>query len=171
MLFSVVFVCKVSQIDALAPKKQLNPFTTGVPHMRHTGKKNCWASCRCEAGSDPLQDMWVNILFKSNFVSFLSTGKDQQHNNYIFSTEDEGIDVVTFLYQLTSGSAGQSYGLNVARLAQIPHSILRRAAEKSKHLENICKMRRKGKEIFKKIASDNNEKTRELLQELRSEGI
>lgn len=49
---------------------------------------------------------------------------------------------MTFLYQLTSGSAGQSYGLNVARLAQIPHSILRRAAEKSKHLENICKMRR-----------------------------
>ncbi|XP_063604742.1 DNA mismatch repair protein Msh3-like [Penaeus indicus] len=94
------------------------------------------------------------------------------HMSFIVNEEeDEGVDVVTFLYQLTSGSAGQSYGLNVARLAQVPHSILRKAAEKSKHLENICKMRRKGKEMFKKIASGNNGETKELLQELRNEGM
>lgn len=59
-----------------------------------------------------------------------------------FSGENDGVDVVTFLYQLTEGSAGQSYGLNVARLAQVPHSILARAAEKSKSLQTICRMRR-----------------------------
>lgn len=59
-----------------------------------------------------------------------------------FSGENDGVDVVTFLYQLTEGSAGQSYGLNVARLAQIPHPILTRAAEKSKSLQTMCTMRR-----------------------------
>ena len=42
------------------------------------------------------------------------------------------------MYQLTSGSAGQSYGLNVARLAEVPQSILLKAAEKSKELEKTC---------------------------------
>ena len=52
------------------------------------------------------------------------------------------MDVVTFLYQLTSGSAGQSYGLNVARLAQVPYPILKKASDKSKELERLCVMRR-----------------------------
>lgn len=88
------------------------------------------------------------------------------HMSFIVNEEGEGIDVVTFLYQLTSGSAGQSYGLNVARLARVPHPILLKAAEKSKQLEKICSMRRKEKEIFQKLVQ-STENTRELLQELK----
>ncbi|XP_036454840.1 DNA mismatch repair protein Msh3 [Colossoma macropomum] len=52
-------------------------------------------------------------------------------------------EFITFLYQLTEGAAGRSYGLNVARLANIPESILGTAALKSKELEAIVNSRRK----------------------------
>ncbi|XP_055874191.1 DNA mismatch repair protein Msh3-like isoform X1 [Biomphalaria glabrata] len=43
---------------------------------------------------------------------------------------------ITFLYELTEGSAAKSYGLNVARLASIPDCILNLAHRKAQELEN-----------------------------------
>lgn len=51
-------------------------------------------------------------------------------------------EFITFLYQLTEGAAGRSYGLNVARLADIPDSILHSAARKSRELESMVNTRR-----------------------------
>ncbi|KAG2634956.1 hypothetical protein PVAP13_2NG321800 [Panicum virgatum] len=42
-----------------------------------------------------------------------------------------GLEEVTFLYRLTAGACPKSYGVNVARLAGIPASVLLRANEKS----------------------------------------
>uniref|UniRef100_A0ACD5YI65 Uncharacterized protein n=1 Tax=Avena sativa TaxID=4498 RepID=A0ACD5YI65_AVESA len=42
-----------------------------------------------------------------------------------------GLEEVTFLYRLTAGLCPKSYGVNVARLAGIPASVLQRANEKS----------------------------------------
>ena len=47
----------------------------------------------------------------------------------------EDYDKVVFLYQLERGTAGGSYGLNVAALAGLPPSILKLAQEKSKELQ------------------------------------
>ncbi|KAF8657666.1 hypothetical protein HU200_059821 [Digitaria exilis] len=46
-----------------------------------------------------------------------------------------GLEEVTFLYRLTSGACPKSYGVNVARLAGIPASVLQRANEKSSDFE------------------------------------
>ena len=51
-------------------------------------------------------------------------------------------DSVTFLYQITRGTAARSYGLNVAKLADVPGEILRKAAHKSKELEDLVNRRR-----------------------------
>ena len=51
-------------------------------------------------------------------------------------------EYLTFLYQLTEGAAGKSYGLNVARLAHIPPEILRLATIKSHQLEDTITKRR-----------------------------
>ncbi|KAL8731520.1 MAG: hypothetical protein Q9166_003366 [cf. Caloplaca sp. 2 TL-2023] len=51
---------------------------------------------------------------------------------------DEGQDI-TFLYEVGDGVAHRSYGLNVARLANVPESVLDVAARKSKVLENEIK--------------------------------
>ncbi|KAJ4730458.1 DNA mismatch repair protein MutS [Rhynchospora pubera] len=47
-----------------------------------------------------------------------------------------GLEEVTFLYRLTSGSCPKSYGVNVARLAGIPASVLQKAADKSNEFES-----------------------------------
>ena len=49
-------------------------------------------------------------------------------------TGDAGQDV-TFLYEVGEGVAHRSYGLNVARLANVPEPVLEVAAVKSKELE------------------------------------
>ena len=43
---------------------------------------------------------------------------------------------VTFLYKIKKGPAQQSYGINVARLAGLPGSVLERAADIQKELES-----------------------------------
>uniref|UniRef100_A0A671U6L8 DNA mismatch repair protein MSH3 n=1 Tax=Sparus aurata TaxID=8175 RepID=A0A671U6L8_SPAAU len=57
--------------------------------------------------------------------------------------DDVQPEFITFLYQLTEGAAGRSYGLNVARLADIPDSILHTAARKARELENLVNTRSK----------------------------
>lgn len=67
-------------------------------------------------------------------------------NNSKHACNDDGIEVggnkelhpeesLVFLYKLTRGLAGKSYGLNVARLAHIDESIIKKAATKSKDME------------------------------------
>jgi DNA mismatch repair protein MSH3 len=51
-------------------------------------------------------------------------------------TEDESPEILTFLYEVTIGSAGRSYGLNVARLANLPPHILQLASGKAQMLES-----------------------------------
>uniref|UniRef100_A0A8C2M3Q9 DNA mismatch repair protein MSH3 n=1 Tax=Cricetulus griseus TaxID=10029 RepID=A0A8C2M3Q9_CRIGR len=57
-------------------------------------------------------------------------------------------DSVTFLYQITRGIASRSYGLNVAKLADVPGEILKKAAHKSKELEGLVNLRRKRLKYF-----------------------
>ena len=56
--------------------------------------------------------------------------------------DEDTADVITFLYTLTRGMASRSYGLNVARLADIPSSIVTVAGVKSRELEECVQMRR-----------------------------
>jgi DNA mismatch repair protein MSH6 len=48
---------------------------------------------------------------------------------------DRGAERVTFLYALREGACPKSYGVNVARLAGLPESVLKLAAEKSAEME------------------------------------
>ncbi|KAI1101454.1 muts domain V-domain-containing protein [Jackrogersella minutella] len=51
-------------------------------------------------------------------------------------------DDITFLYEVGDGVAHRSYGLNVARLARIPRTVLDVAAKKSRELEEAIRIRR-----------------------------
>ncbi|XP_062941752.1 DNA mismatch repair protein Msh3 isoform X5 [Cynocephalus volans] len=73
--------------------------------------------------------------------------------------EEEQIpDFVTFLYQVTRGIAARSYGLNVAKLADVPGEILKKAAHKSKELEGLVTMKRKRLKYFATLWVINNAK-------------
>lgn len=56
------------------------------------------------------------------------------HNVYLDATEHH--DQLIFLHKLKSGPANQSYGLQVAKLAGVPHSVIHQAKAKLKKLEN-----------------------------------
>uniref|UniRef100_A0A8C9ZTC5 DNA mismatch repair protein MSH3 n=1 Tax=Sander lucioperca TaxID=283035 RepID=A0A8C9ZTC5_SANLU len=68
------------------------------------------------------------------------------------ATDTDGMCVqpesITFLYQLTEGAAGRSYGLNVARLADIPDPILHTAARKARELESMVNARRYNRHTY-----------------------
>jgi len=51
---------------------------------------------------------------------------------------------VTFLYKMIEGIASSSFGLNVARLAQLPESVVRRAAHKADEMGRLCEQPRDG---------------------------
>ncbi|KAJ5291858.1 hypothetical protein N7478_001109 [Penicillium angulare] len=55
---------------------------------------------------------------------------------------EEGNEDITFLYEVSEGVAHRSYGLNVARLANLPPSVIDLAREKSSELEESIKRKR-----------------------------
>nr|XP_060617698.1 DNA mismatch repair protein Msh3 isoform X1 [Anolis sagrei ordinatus] len=57
--------------------------------------------------------------------------------------DEENPEFVTFLYQIKKEVAARSYGLNVAKLADVPEEILKKAAHKSKELERFVDIKRK----------------------------
>ncbi|KAJ3189335.1 Mismatch repair protein msh3 [Gaertneriomyces sp. JEL0708] len=58
---------------------------------------------------------------------------------YETATEE---NTIVFLYKLTAGLANKSYGLNVAKLADLPEGILKVAREKASILEQTIKQRK-----------------------------
>jgi DNA mismatch repair protein MSH3 len=54
----------------------------------------------------------------------------------------EGDEEITFLYEVTEGVAHRSYGLNVARLANLPASVIDVARGKSSELEESIRRKR-----------------------------
>ncbi|XP_012372299.1 DNA mismatch repair protein Msh3 [Octodon degus] len=102
-------------------------------------------------------------------------GQVGNHHMGFLVSEDEGQadpgkeevpDFVTFLYQITRGIAARSYGLNVARLADVPGEILKKAALKSKELEGLVNMKRKRLKSFMKLwTTQSAEDLREWMDE------
>ena len=57
------------------------------------------------------------------------------HMRFTENQDDTGDSDVTFLYQVGEGMAHRSYGLNVAKLAGLPKSIIDEAGRRSKQME------------------------------------
>lgn len=69
-------------------------------------------------------------------------GLTNVHMKFTADTNESGEEVITFLYEVESGVAHRSYGLNVARLANIPRKVIDLAAAKSQELEQDLAIRR-----------------------------
>jgi DNA mismatch repair protein MSH3 len=73
--------------------------------------------------------------------------------------DTDGEEEITFLYEVGEGVAHRSYGLNVARLANLPHSVLDLARLKSSELEEKIKRRRLAN-VVKSVGGILSEKTK-----------
>ena len=76
---------------------------------------------------------------------------------------------VTFLYKIKKGPAEQSYGINVARLAGLPGSVLERAADIQKELES---KKRVVQQSFQLVEMKKEDPFKEsIIEQIRSVSI
>ncbi|KAK6357459.1 Mismatch repair protein msh3 [Orbilia javanica] len=87
-----------------------------------------------------------------------------------FEEATDGSEDITFLYQIAEGTAHRSYGLNVAKLANVPQAVLDTAAVKSKELEVEIKGRETAR-WFANILHGNINAGDGLLSEISSLSI
>ncbi|XP_077203599.1 DNA mismatch repair protein Msh3 isoform X3 [Paroedura picta] len=87
-------------------------------------------------------------------MAFLVNEEDNEEEKATDHEENPGF--VTFLYQIRRGIAARSYGLNVAKLADVPDEILKKAAHKSKELEGLMNMKRKRRMSFARLWNIND---------------
>ncbi len=79
----------------------------------------------------------AKTLFSTHYHELtLLEGKIDGIVNKNVSVYEEN-DKVTFLYKLIDGKANKSYGINVARLASLPDTLLERAKDILNHLETM----------------------------------
>jgi DNA mismatch repair protein MutS len=62
-------------------------------------------------------------------------GKLEGVNNYRIAVKEQGDDII-FLRKIVKGSADKSYGIQVAKLAGVPASVLKRANQIAEKLSN-----------------------------------
>ncbi|KAL5004713.1 hypothetical protein ScPMuIL_018169 [Solemya velum] len=92
------------------------------------------------------------------------------HMSFMINEEEEKEDdaeVLIFLYQLVSGMADRSYGLNVARLAGIPTDLINIAAIKARELEDKVQSHRKTLEEFTVLHKCDEETVHKVLTTLK----
>ncbi|KAF2759232.1 DNA mismatch repair protein MSH3 [Pseudovirgaria hyperparasitica] len=90
-----------------------------------------------------VREIGCYTLFVTHYQTLAHTTKrfpaGELRNVHMRFRENEGVEEsegeVTFLYEVGEGVAHRSYGLNVARLARVPGSVLEVAREKSGELE------------------------------------
>ena len=84
----------------------------------------------------------------------------------------EANDEVTFLYKIKEGPAGHSYGVNVARLAGLPSSVLDRAKELQKELESKKRVVQQNFQLVEMKKEDKQaDEIREQLKEVNPDDM
>ena len=57
--------------------------------------------------------------------------------------EDQGEEMITFLYKFSEGACPKSYGFNAAQLAGLPRHVIQLARKKAHQLETATENARK----------------------------
>ena len=83
--------------------------------------------------SFPSQLHNVHMSFSSSHQTISDITNNDAHSTG--GIDELGEEEITFLYTLAPGTSHRSYGLNVARLARVPGSVLVKAREKSNEME------------------------------------
>lgn len=102
----------------------------------------------------------AKTLFSTHYheLTSLSDSVESVKNVHVVVKEDN--DQVTFLYKIKNGPAGHSYGINVARLAGLPESVLERAKGLQKELES---KKRVVQQSYQLIEMTKEDKTRDAI--------
>ncbi|GLA06377.1 mismatch repair protein msh3 [Aspergillus niger] len=92
-----------------------------------------------------IRSLTLFITHYQHLSSMVHSFADQELRNVHMRFTESGTgtdEEITFLYEVGEGVAHRSYGLNVARLANLPGPLLDRARQKSKELEEKIRRRK-----------------------------
>lgn len=109
-------------------------------------------------------------------ASKFSDSVKSYHMKSLECQADDGMSRITFLYKLSLGLARKSHGIHVAKLAGLPHSILRVADQRSKSLESSIELKRSRVRIksirnLLKALSSMNDPTSDRRDRSMEEGL
>ena len=81
------------------------------------------------------QNIGAHTLFSTHYheLTDLETGLENLVNVHVSAIEEN--DNVVFLHKIKEGAADKSYGIHVAKLAELPENLIERAKEILNHLE------------------------------------
>lgn len=87
------------------------------------------------------QNIQGKTFFSTHYHELTDLDKTLKHlkNIHVSAYEEEG--KITFLHKIKEGSVDKSYGIHVAKLANLPNSVIQRASEILKVYENSEKKR------------------------------
>ncbi|MCF0109968.1 MAG: DNA mismatch repair protein MutS [Erysipelotrichaceae bacterium] len=107
----------------------------------------------------------AKTLFSTHYheLTSLEGTVDGVHNVHVEVHEADG--QVTFMYRVAKGKADRSYGINVARLAHLPDSLLERARQLLGELESKKRVVQQSYQLIEMTkANDDSDEIREMLE-------
>jgi DNA mismatch repair protein MSH3 len=123
-----------------------------------------------------VRDIKALTLFITHYQNLSSLSKSFDHgelkNVHMRFEEAEnntnGVQNITFLYEVAAGVAHRSYGLNVAHLANVPKPVLEIASLKSKQLEKTIREKKmlSSTNALKKLLNGREETSDVVLDSL-----
>ncbi|MBQ1386837.1 MAG: DNA mismatch repair protein MutS, partial [Erysipelotrichales bacterium] len=108
----------------------------------------------------------AKTMFSTHYHELTSLEETHSTIKNVHVTVHEADDVITFLYKVKNGPADRSYGINVAKLAELPESVLERAKVLLKIMEtqNASKRNAQTQMIMMEKVPENLDKIRKLLE-------
>ena len=114
----------------------------------------------------------AKTLFSTHYHELTALDKVYSSIKNVHVCVEEENDEVTFLYKVASGKSDRSYGINVARLAKLPDTLLVRAKEILVNLENSTVVNNDIQPMKVFIKEDqNSKKVVELLNSIEMDEI
>ena len=108
----------------------------------------------------------AKTMFSTHYHELTSLEETHSTIQNVHVTVHEADDVITFLYKVKKGAADRSYGINVAKLADLPESVLERAKVLLKVMEtqNASKRNAQTQMIMMEKVPENLDKIRKVLE-------
>lgn len=117
----------------------------------YDGLAIAWATVEYVANKEKIG---AKTLFATHYHELIELeGKVEGVKNYSVDVKEKGEEVI-FLRKITPGGADESYGIYVAKLAGIEKSVIKRARELLKELENVDLAKKTIQEKKKKITTE-----------------
>lgn len=89
------------------------------------------------ASAEELAHLGAWTLFATHYFELTSLADELPQVANVHLTASEHEEELIFMHQVQAGAASQSYGLQVAKLAGVPHQVIQRAHKKLRQLEAL----------------------------------